>query len=319
MRTRKTLRIPATLLLVAVAAASFQQAAWGSSRVPRPGTATQVARLVAAAPSIQDLPSDVTPSLSAASNDTAFVGTPSLKRCFPKDATFSTLSACVFGDPRGTRTMVLWGDSHAFMWFPAVNAIAKRVHWRLVALFKYGCPVADVQVWNVVTNAPYPSCGAFRTNMIARINHLKPSLVLMSEGFAAEGASKHAITTTEWTSGLATTFARLSPKLKKVLIGNTIASGPIMYPSACLAAYPTDIQRCSVSASDAALAAERQSEQVAATADGVRYVSVIPWTCSTVCTDVIGNMIAYYSAGHLTATYANYLSGVLTGALKPSM
>ena len=74
-----------------------------------------------------------------------------------------------------------------------------------------------------------------------------------------------------------------------------------------------------MSATNPTLSAERQSERSAATAAGVRYVNVIPWTCSTVCTDIIGNMIVYYSAGHLTRTYSTYLSVVLSGALKPSL
>ena len=46
---------------------------------------------------------------------------------------------------------------------------------------------------------------------------------------------------------------------------------------------------------------------------------MIPWTCSAVCTAVIGNMIVYYSGGHLTTTYVSYLTGVLGTSLKTLM
>ena len=36
--------------------------------------------------------------------------------------------------------MVIYGDSHAGMWFDALNVIAKEAHWRLVDLWKGGCP-----------------------------------------------------------------------------------------------------------------------------------------------------------------------------------
>lgn len=315
--TRQRMLAAASAIMIGTAAMSMQIAA-ATAKPPPPGTATQVAQLVAAAPSLSTVPADVTPSLQDAPNNTPISSTPSLRRCFPPDATFSALPGCAYGDVRARRTMVLWGDSHAYMWFPAVNAIAKKYHWKLIALFKYGCPVADVAVWNVVVDAPYPSCDAFRTNIIKRINKLNPSLLIMSEEFATQGSAKQAISTSEWTSALETTFSMLKTKIKKVLIGSTIASGPYLYPADCLAAYPTAIQRCSTSAANATLAAERSSEQAAASAAGVRYVSAVPWTCSTVCTDVIGNMIVYYSAGHLTSTYSTYLSGVLAAALKLS-
>ena len=223
-------------LLVAGAALSIPVAA--TTTGPAPGTATEVAELVAAAPSLTAVPSDVTPTVQSAGDDTAFLTTPSLRRCFPTSANFTLLPSCTYGDVHGRKTMVLWGDSHAFMWFPAVDAIAKKDHWRLVAVFKYGCPVADITVWNVVVNAPYPSCTAFRANVIRRINKLNPALVVMSEDFATEGAAKQAITTSEWTTALEKTFAQLKPNVKKVLVGNTIASGPYAYPAACLATYP---------------------------------------------------------------------------------
>ena len=47
-----------------------------------------------------------------------------------------TVPKCVFGDPNGSHTMVLYGDSHALMWFRAMNQIAIRAHWRLVILGK---------------------------------------------------------------------------------------------------------------------------------------------------------------------------------------
>lgn len=93
---------------------------------------------VAASQSIKTLPANLSPSLGNAAADVATVGTPALRRC---DATGVTLSPskCVFEDTKGSKTMVLWGgDSHAFMWFPAVNAIAKAKHWKFVALIEYG-------------------------------------------------------------------------------------------------------------------------------------------------------------------------------------
>ena len=42
--------------------------------------------------------------------------------------------------------MVLYGDSHAGMWFRAIDGIATRAHWKLIVLFKPGCPANDLSV-----------------------------------------------------------------------------------------------------------------------------------------------------------------------------
>jgi hypothetical protein len=98
-----------------------------------------------------------------------------------------------------------------------------------------------------------------------------------------------------------------------------------------VAAYSSSIQKCSIAASNAADAPQRASEQTAARAKGVRYIDVVPWTCSAECTVVIGNapmpgtatgtlnMGVHYSSGHLSETYDLYLTGVLKAALAPAL
>ena len=279
-----------------------------------PGTAKQVASLVAAAPSITSLPADLTPPLATASSDEPSTKYPATKPCvvgIPK------MPACLFGDTRGRRTMVLWGDSHAYMWFPALDAIAKAAKWKLVMLVGLGCPVADLAVWNVPLNQPNSGCPAFHAAMIKRIDKLNPSLVVMSEAFYTLNASDQPITYAEFTAALETTFKQLhSRSMKKIVLGDTYL---IPIPDQCLAAFPTSIQKCSLPENNANYTAQRASEQSAARASNVPYVNVIPWTCSTECTAVIGNMVVYYSGAHLSSTYATYLSGVLKTALKSSM
>lgn len=300
----------AATVVVAVGLAGVAFAA----KAPSPGTAKQVAALVAAAPKITTTPKDIVPAVSAAGADNAYLATPSLAAC---TTGATTLPTCVFGDTKGKHTMVLFGDSHAFMWFPAVDLIAKAEKWRLVALMSFGCPVADVTVWNVATDGPNTPCPAFRTAMIARINKLDPSLVIMSEGFYTLNADDQPITDAQWTTALETSLSQLDAKgMKKVLIGNTFL---VPDPVACLAGYPKAVQTCSRAEDDSTQAAQRAAEQAATTEQGVPYINEIPWECSATCTVVIGNMIVYNSAGHISATYADYLSGVLKAAMKKEL
>ena len=278
-----------------------------------PGTPKQVAALVAAAPSITQLPADVTPPLSSAGSDDPLTAYPSLTPCISGQV---SEPACVFGDPHGARTMVLFGDSHALMWFPPLDAIAKAARWRLVALMNYGCPVADVTVWDVVTNGPDTGCPRFRQHMIRRIDRLDPSLVVVSETTYTLDAQDHVISHTAWTKALEASLRALhASSMRKVLIGESYL---VPNPIACLAANPSAVQSCSRSEGTASFRAELAADRAAVRATRVAYVNEVPWTCSATCTVVIGKMIVYNSTGHLSTTYADYLTGVLRLALMPS-
>jgi hypothetical protein len=282
-----------------------------------PGTPAQVAALVAAAPAITTLPSPLVPSLIDADSDDVFNYYPSLTNCALSAEGGTTVPTCVYGDTTATKSIVLWGDSHAYMWFPAVDHIARQDGYKLVALFKVACPVADLNVLDVLTGANYPACSAFRNNMIARINKLDPSMVIMSEDFYSLGYNKKRITTSAWTRALEATIKKLRPNIQKVLLGNTIPVG-YDFPSSCLASNTTNVQKCSVPEHNSGLAGERNAEKKAIAAEqNSTYIDVIAFTCSTVCTDVIGSYVVYYANQHLTATYDYYLSGVLGADLQP--
>ena len=52
--------------------------------------------------------------------------------------------ACVFGDITSSKSVVLFGDSHASQWFPALERIARDNHWKLISFTKSACPVPSL-------------------------------------------------------------------------------------------------------------------------------------------------------------------------------
>ncbi len=64
-------------------------------------------------------------------------------RCH-NDAVDAELRTCTFGDPDGTRDVVLFGDSHALQWLPALVIAAGQEGWRVTTLTKAACPPAQV-------------------------------------------------------------------------------------------------------------------------------------------------------------------------------
>jgi len=86
------------------------------------------------------------------------------------------LPSCVFGDLRAPRTILLFGDSHAQHWFPAVERLAVETNARLVSLTKSLCPSVAVTVYLEARKRLYDECDSWRAAMLSRITALRPSL-----------------------------------------------------------------------------------------------------------------------------------------------
>ena len=88
----------------------------------------------------------------------------------------------------------------------------------------------------------------------------------------------------------------------------------------CLAAHLGNIQVCS-EPRDATLKFTSQAVELAAAKQaGAHYIDINPWLCSAkVCNGLIGQMNVYVHNGHISATYATYVSGALQNELQPIM
>jgi hypothetical protein len=208
---------------------------------------------------------------------------------------------------KATRTIVLYGDSHAEMWFTAIDDIAIRDGWRFVLLAKGACPAADVlgHLVSAVAGEQH-ACAAWHPCVFARINALRPDLLIVTqESYKQPDGTPY--TQAQWTRALAGTLRRLHAR-RTVVLGNIPSSpGP-----KCL--LERTIRQCSttrVGPSSRFIPAERD----AARAAGATYVNVTPWFCATRCSPVIGPYDVYFDPSHVALGYTQYLEGVLGQAL----
>ena len=316
----------ASLFLVAVVASTcFQNrttAPVDASSVPGGVSPSSVLRAVAAASHIKALPDNLTPSLRAASQD--YGGYVAVRRdCSPADNQ-SSVGACQWGDPRGSRTLVLLGDSHAQMWVTAFDAIGRRLHWKVVLLAKPSCPPPFTHFYDVITKSLYRACDAWHAYTAARIKRARPSLVVMASDnlFPLNGDAK-VMSRSVWGHGLRKSIRMIATaRTRVVLMGDVPRLGARPYVVSgpdCLAAHEDNVQACSYSPTNVSRDLYNSTEKQVARTAGVRYIDVFPWFCSSVCTAVVGNMVVYMNPGHITTTYATYLSGALQAALKPAM
>jgi hypothetical protein len=285
---------------------------------------SNVLRMVAAAARITTLPKDLTPSLKDAAHDGGEVLVKTQKGCLIGIPEQVSVPACVWGDRAGSHTLVLLGDSHARMWLPAFDAIGKRLHWKVVLLAKSSCPPPYTGFYNFMSKSAYTACDRWHRYTIARINHMKPDLVVMSgDDLYPVNSQGKPMARAVWAAGLLKALNMItSTKAKKVVLGDTPrlgknpwnVSGPY-----CLAAHEDDVQACSSQRAAVLKYLYNDTEQSVAKQAGAQYIDVFPWFCSSVCTAVISNIVVYMDQNHITATYATYLSGALQAALQPAM
>ena len=102
---------------------------------------------------------------------------------FAKDAAGRVY--CDGGDPDGSRTVVLVGDSHAGQWMLALDAVAADADVRLVSRWVPACPGIPVQVTNPL--GLDLDCTAYQEDTLAMIEELSPDLVVVTQSATYQG------------------------------------------------------------------------------------------------------------------------------------
>lgn len=231
----------------------------------------------------------------------------------------TTSSACVHGDPNGSRTAVIYGDSHAAMWVPALDLIGKSNDWKIIQLNKPGCIAPDFPTYSNVLGREYTECIEYRAWAVEKIAELQPDLVIITSARDGSLLSTDGGGTTEgvdaaWEEGLGKTIDAISPNA-----GRVIVLGDQAYPTqagiSCLEANPNDVEKCGDAIEDAVHAEHNATEQQVAEAHGAEYVDIVPWMCTdSFCPAVIGGITVHRDRMHINENFAVWLAEVLGNA-----
>jgi hypothetical protein len=312
--------IAITTLLVA-GTLVLSTSALASSTGPTPGTAQQVKTAVAASSKIKQLP-----ALAATQLATVGANHGDTPLRLGEDGTNCILiSSCIYGDHLSTKSMVLFGDSHIWMWMPAFAAAAKKSHFKLILLEKYGCPAATLPTGFVYYDSVASlgsSCSAFHSYSFAAIATLKPKVVFISERTAGVYAGTYPyvnqplFTSTQWKLALKTTISSIQTTKTKVVVVEDV---PFLTqdPISCLSVHSSSIQKCSVAYPNPQFPGQQVAQRAAATATGAGFIKTVQWMCTASCSPVVSKYITHFDVGHISATYVLYLSGVMNTAVQP--
>lgn len=213
---------------------------------------------------------------------------------------------CVYGHPKSKKVVVVFGDSHALHWSPALVRVANRRGWRLVALLKANCTIALADI--------RPACNQWRRNSLDRMRKLRPSLVVLATNTSfnvrvRDGAGG---TLSRPKSGPALESGMVAMMRKLLRLGARVTLirdlfVPPFHPSACVQLNPDNPRICDF---DAARRYWMSFDYKAARrVRRVQVVDPLPKVCpGGTCSATAGRILKYRDNSHFTASYATTLS-----------
>jgi hypothetical protein len=277
-------------------------------------TTAQVLDSVKAAATVQTLPDSIAASLTKDEK----VGLESAFDCHPVDnpADAELFGNCTYGKQHGSKLMVIYGDSRADMWAPALEGVALKNDWRLAVFAKHACPGPDLQFLSEQTRTPNVKCDVFHSAASRAIQALHPDLVLTTSMSNWELANKTDPTAAQWQDGWVSSFNKLTQHGTRLAMIGDIPSWSNNGPR-CLAAHLRAVQDCSAAVSDATSWGHYDGEQAAASTVGALYIPTVPWVCADRCEPVIANTRVFKDDTHFTPAYTVYLVGALDEAVRP--
>ena len=253
------------------------------------------------------IPTNVTPTISGIVGDRP---KPYKDRCHTQQDLTKSESACIYGNLKSKTTIVLFGDSHALSWFPAIERLAIAKKWKLASLTMSSCWPSDILAWNSTKNALMSNCPIWRDETLNDIVSMKPSMIFVAgtRGFSTVDSNMKVLAgnvrTTTWEAGMARTFNILKKASKQVVYISDTPISSVDSPT-CLKAHKNSISACATPFSKAVSLSWLAEEAHVASTAGVTYIDPTSWICTTdPCSPLAGKYVIYVDSGHLTASFA---------------
>lgn len=207
---------------------------------------------------------------------------------------------CEYGDTKSETVIVLYGDSHAAQWLPALDQIGKDRHIKIVSLTKSACPSAEV-IKELTSQYVVADCQKFRDNSVARIRSLQPLAVIMTgmqpdhKPYSKEDALQW------WIEGEVKALSRIQGFTQFPIY---LSDTPLPH---------RDIPDCLVQGQGDKC--DTSTPVNARVAPGFIGINPTPWLCDTTCPAMIDGIVTYRDQSHLTVAMSKHLAPRLESEL----
>jgi len=246
-------------------------------------------------------------------------------RCVSQERFDGSLVGCVYGTEAtadggpsrdgvgGRPVIVLFGDSHAMDWFPAVDDWARARGAALVPLIRGGC--------SMITEPRYTSnaCAAWRANAIAEVDRLRPDLTVVAVNLNSLPTENGLVNLRSKPEALVGPLGGLLHDLRSgsrsVALLSDVPRPGFAVPD-CFAVHRTDPLTCARPLDDVDPPALRDAERVAATGADAGFVDVGGWLCpGSLCTWRFEDRLGWLDDNHITASASRAVAEPLAQAL----
>jgi len=208
---------------------------------------------------------------------------------------------CTYGEIGSAKKVVLYGDSHAAQWFPALEQLARKNGFELISLTKSACSSVDSPRAN---QGAYKNseCEQWRENSIERIQKMKPDAVILSNfqyfttprGFSSRAQW--------WNEGQRRLLSDLQGSSQNLIyISDT--PHPLRDIPNCLATQ--DIEKCNGTVKTPNVIIK-----------GFKKIDPTSWLCTDICPAIKDGYVAYRDASHISVKAAIALAPLLEIALR---
>jgi peptidoglycan/LPS O-acetylase OafA/YrhL len=252
------------------------------------------------------------------------------------DTPASLRELCTFAPgPRGAKTIVLWGDSHAGAWSPLFFDVGRKLGYRVVVIEHDGCvPLLHVKQTSMMAS---PACRDFglaedalraiaalrpvHVFVVARwsvyahgwrvAGHLQPRTHFLTQSDADDADEASSI------AAMRAQFPRTSEALRKLASVTFVKTVPAPEPSP-VADTPRSAGPELARSRGAEAFGDELIDEAVARDPGVTAVDVAPRLCRPTCVTARDGMLLYQDDNHLTAQatllFADAISALLPHA-----
>jgi hypothetical protein len=227
---------------------------------------------------------------------------------------------CAFGGGGARRYILVLGDSHASQWMPALKALAKSEDYRVASHVKVSCPFIQAEVAR--GTGPDTTCNEWNRKVRRVVaNEARPDLVVLTHRMFDLVENGRVLTGREnaqkATDAMRAAIREFTDQGVPVAVIRDTPASRVNVPD-CVASNIDNLTRCTTPRSEAL----RGSEQLAS-ARGVAEAHTIDLT-DAICPDdpcaaVIGGVMVWRDAHHLSRTYVESLTPRLRERILPLM
>jgi SGNH domain (fused to AT3 domains) len=313
-------------MLTALAAVSVAFASAGAGAA---SSENQIEQSVTAAAASSTFPRTLTPTLaSVITTQGRYLaqGSSLAASCDPEihHNLIATPKPCWFGASTSSHVAILFGDSNAGSWLPAIDGAMKALHLRLAAFIYPGCVSRLAAPKNAPANSP--TCDQWHHHLIPVIRSMHATAIIsaeLGEDFTGSSPNFSAFAST-WKA----TFDEVSgPRTLRILLGTTPnatssipaclarAQGTPNFESTCSPHYYPGVYY------QTNYFSYIQRDIASAQAAHAHLIPVQQWFCQTsepiknLCPAVIGSTLVYVDTDHISIAYMQGLAGVLAQQL----